>query len=129
MEIVDVLIGEQSVIVKQENGDNLEFDRDSDGFVTTPRNQIPDQIVDEFKTRSIPMTSEFPKQETLYAHDERAYTTSEVAEAFEMDENMPVFESVAGLTYEIPFTVVIEDRDTWKITHAFGKKLEEPYYY
>jgi hypothetical protein len=127
MEIVDVLVGEKSVLFKLGNQGNREYERDDNGKVVTKPSEIPEEILEELEARSIPTQDEFPKKKTLYAHDERAHTEEELAKKFNLNESVEVLEDICCLTYEIPFTVVIEDEETWKVTHAFGQKLEEPY--
>lgn len=129
MEITDILVGERRVIIELADRTDIEYPTDENGRIVESKDNIPEQIQQELLRREIKIAPEFPQEIKLYAHDERAYTAEEIANKLQISENAPVLEDVAGIPYEIPFTVVVEDDTTWKVTHAFGRKLEEPYYY
>jgi hypothetical protein len=54
MEIVDVLVGEKSVLFKLGNQGNREYERDENGKVVTKPSEIPEEILEELEARSIP---------------------------------------------------------------------------
>lgn len=129
MEITDILVGDSRVVIERADKEAIEYPTDENGRITETKENIPEQIQRELMNRNIKLAPEFPQEIEMYAHDERAYTAEELASKLDISESLPVLDEVAGIPYEIPFTVVIEDETSWKVTHAFGRKLEKPYYY
>lgn len=127
MNIQDVLIGENSVIIKQEK-ENVELEKIDDSTVKGDIEHLEDSVVSALKEKGFTFESRFPIDITIYVNDSAtSYDKERVAEKIGLNKGNTTVEKVANIGYEIPITVQFKDADTWEVTEVFGKPLEEPF--
>lgn len=129
MEVVDTLIGTNTVIVQCDNGQSFSFNRKSEDKLEVDKSKTPDVVWKDLEDQGFVLESQtdYPITIKRYAHDEatgRDY--EEIAEELNLDEDSDIVKSIAGLTYEISFTIRVIDENTCEVTHIYDQKLEEP---
>lgn len=125
-DVIDVLTGSESVIVKTESSSH-EFERD--GYeLKSNRSDIPIEVLEAVNEEGFEVRSDFPKEVTLYAHDEPTpHVKDEVARDLSVEEGNELAARIANITYEVSIDVKVYEDGSYEVTHVFGKELEEPY--
>lgn len=128
MSIEDVLIGENTVLVKREDAENVEVTKVDDSTVRSDPEHLSDEVVAALENRGFGFQSQFPMEVELHFHDEaEPYDRRNLADELGLDEEHETVEIVANLGYEISVTVEFQDENTWQVTEVFGHELKEPY--
>lgn len=124
-EIEDILVGGKTIIVKLSENKSYEFECIDDKTLKGDKAYLPQPVQEELSRRGY--TFQLPETITYYINSEATYEDkSLVSTKLGIPENHPAIEQIAGIGYEIEFTISVVDANTYKITHIFGHELCTP---
>jgi len=129
MNIKDVLEGNENVIVKTDRKD-YEFSKKDNRILhyKGDKSDIPNKVKEVLEEKEFNLDPEFPITVNHYAHDEAmSYDYEDISEQANLPADHEIVNKIAGLSYEIEFTVDIIDESTCELTHIKGHELKEPY--
>lgn len=129
MSVQDVLIGDESVLIKRgDREEDVEVTKVDEKKVRSDPEHLPDDVVAALENRGFAFQSQFPMEVEMYFNDEaEPYDRRSLADKLGLDESHDTVETVANLGYEIEVTVEFLDENTWQVTEVFGHELKEPY--
>ena len=128
VDVIDTLVGNNSVIVKTED-ESFEFGKEHDRVFSTYE-ELPNEVSETLQSRGFTIEPNFQSNITIYAHDEPTqYDKQEIAEDLGVKEDHSLAQDISYITSEIPIGVEVEEDGSWKVTHVYGKELKEPYSY
>lgn len=127
MEIQDILEGEKSVIVKTDSRD-YEFKKNRNDKVVISVG-TPQKLISKLREKESLELVETDETKIIkrYIHDEPTPSVkNSIAEELGADTDSEFVKLIANVGYEIELKIEVEPNSI-KVTHVFGKKLEEPH--
>lgn len=128
--VEDVLVGNDTVLVKRADQSNLEFERIGENCVSGDEDAIETEVVDAITDAGFEFETVYPFEVDLYFHDEaepssRRIVAEKMPTQFESDDE--IVRTLAGLGYEISMTAKVTGPNSWEVTHIMGHELKEPF--
>lgn len=117
------LVGDDKILVET-NNDEYEFEHQNNK-VQADVDEVPDEIIVEANERGFFFESIYPKETTIYAHDEATERDiDKVKDELDISDDKTA-RNIANTTYEIPIKVKLYE-DRWEITEIKNKELQNP---
>lgn len=131
MTVNDVLIGDESVLVKRDGRDaDVEFEKDDKNTVLGTPESYDEEVVNAVTEKGFTFKSQFPTEITHYVNDDGTRDDyRRIADKLNLDDEDDLVRQIAGVGYEIELTIRVNSPTDWEVTHVFGHKLEEPFSY
>lgn len=111
------------MIVKRED-DSFEFEKESDGTLTSDYEEVPVEVIEAVEEKGFGVESLFPKNITVYAHDEATpHDRHRIAEELGREKTHEIGEIVGGITYEVEFTVKVYADNSYEVRSPTSKAV------
>jgi hypothetical protein len=124
--ITEVFIGESTVLVECENGDQYRVQKQGEKLVESLDEDVPEAVREKLEAEGFTI-NEFPREFSFYLHDDASrHDYQTVSEKTGLPEDHSLVERIAGIGYEIELKIRIENERKAYVTHFMGKELVEP---